>query len=339
MPLDPLVTSGIIAAGASLLSSGMGITSGKLNFRQTRNLMSYQNQLNQQNWAMNNEYNAPLNQRSRLLEAGISPNQIDGSSIATADAPSASLGSSPGTDLSGVAPAALSGFQADADRNEKVENAKFTASQRERSEQLHKGVMEIQGREIKLKDAGIKQADLDSKKTVIEIEEIDNRIEALNESLAQRWYELDLKQQEVATGRFLAYVQNKLVDGTVSRYQAQTAIDWYNATTNRNLSLSQIRKNNADAADTEFELGVKQRTFYEDRVKSDNLDAIQQGFTKGQILDEELEGQRLSNKREKYAQGNFEFDSPGSFLRSVYGLYRGAINSIVGPIAGAAVRK
>lgn len=338
--MDPLVTSGIIAAGASLLSSGMGITSGKLNFRQTRNLMSYQNQLNQQNWAMNNEYNAPLNQRSRLLDAGISPNQIDGSSIATADSPSASLGSSPGTDLSGVTPAALSGFQADADRNEKVENAKFTASQRERSEQLHKGVMEIQGLEINLKKAGIKQADLDSKKTVIEIEEADNRIKALNEGLAQRWYELDLKQQEVTNQRFLAYIQNKLADATISRYQAQTCIDWYNATTNRNLSLSQIRKNNADAADQEFETGVKQRTFYEDRVKSDNLDAIQQGFTKGQILEEELEGQRLANKRERYAQDVIpEFDSVESFLNSTYGLYRGAINSIVGPVAGAAVRK
>ena len=49
-------------------------------YKRNRILMTYQNELNQENFNLQNQYNAPVNQRLRDIEAGINPNM--GNSIA-----------------------------------------------------------------------------------------------------------------------------------------------------------------------------------------------------------------------------------------------------------------
>lgn len=73
MPIPALaVGAGIAAgyAGASLLGSSIG---NKNTYKYSKKLMAYQNELNLQNWRLQNEYNLPINEKNRWLSAGINP--------------------------------------------------------------------------------------------------------------------------------------------------------------------------------------------------------------------------------------------------------------------------
>lgn len=73
MPIPALaVGAGIAAgyAGASLLSSSIG---NKKTYKYSKKLMAYQNELNLENWRLQNEYNLPINEKNRWLSAGINP--------------------------------------------------------------------------------------------------------------------------------------------------------------------------------------------------------------------------------------------------------------------------
>lgn len=56
--------------GMSYLGSSL---TNRQSYRYSKKLMAYQNQLNLQNWKMQNEYNLPINEKNRWLSAGINP--------------------------------------------------------------------------------------------------------------------------------------------------------------------------------------------------------------------------------------------------------------------------
>ena len=144
--IDPLVTSAIISAGAGLAGSGASaIASGKMNRRavkynkwalgQQQDFQAQQAQLGRdwqseqlakanewslQQWQRENEYNTPVNQKERLLAAGINPAlamQGDGSLGMASSAPTAQSPGSPSTPsgssiphLNQITPNLTSGF-------------------------------------------------------------------------------------------------------------------------------------------------------------------------------------------------------------------------------------
>ena len=77
MALDPL-SAGML--GMQALSFGSSVLDGGHSARKSaRSIMDLQNQYAVQNWNMQNEYNAPINQLARLREAGLNPNYLSGS--------------------------------------------------------------------------------------------------------------------------------------------------------------------------------------------------------------------------------------------------------------------
>lgn len=83
----------VIPGAGSLIDFGLGAASSALSNKNSKSLMRYQNNLNIQNWKMQNEYNLPKNQMQRYLDAGLNPNLVYGNLQNTADSlssPSAS---------------------------------------------------------------------------------------------------------------------------------------------------------------------------------------------------------------------------------------------------------
>lgn len=76
--MDPLIGSSLILSGSGLLGGLTSFLGGKSDFSDQKKLMNYQNQLNIQNWNMQNEYNSPANIMKRYEQAGLNPNLIYG---------------------------------------------------------------------------------------------------------------------------------------------------------------------------------------------------------------------------------------------------------------------
>lgn len=87
-------TAAAAAIGAAV-QTGLDLASSsiknKKTYKYSKKLMDYQNKLNIENWNMVNEYNSPLNQRKRNLQAGINPNFGDGSIAQQIASPSAQM--------------------------------------------------------------------------------------------------------------------------------------------------------------------------------------------------------------------------------------------------------
>lgn len=75
MAMDPLVGYGLLSGVSSLASS---IFSNVFGQAQSKELMKYQNELQQQSIDKMNEYNTPANQMKRLAAAGLNPNLVYG---------------------------------------------------------------------------------------------------------------------------------------------------------------------------------------------------------------------------------------------------------------------
>ena len=83
----------LIPGASAILDFGLGVASSGISNSQSKSLMRYQNNLNIQNWKMQNEYNLPKNQMQRYLDAGLNPNLVYGNLQNSADSlssPSAS---------------------------------------------------------------------------------------------------------------------------------------------------------------------------------------------------------------------------------------------------------
>lgn len=77
--LDSNITGALVGAGASVSSGLLGQAfakrNAKIQTKMQKQLMDYQNDINVQNWQMQNEYNNPGAVLQRYVNAGFSPNQ------------------------------------------------------------------------------------------------------------------------------------------------------------------------------------------------------------------------------------------------------------------------
>lgn len=103
--INPGVGTAIGAGAGAILGAGYGLITGNASTRKqytnTRKLMKYQNEINQANWNLVNEYNLPINEKKRLLAAGINPNFAQGTSQA-GEIGASSLGQTDKPDYGGV---------------------------------------------------------------------------------------------------------------------------------------------------------------------------------------------------------------------------------------------
>lgn len=104
MAIDPATIAAVSAAGVNIGTSIFGQKRNvRLQEQANMRLADYQNQLNLQNWHLQNEYNSPSSQMQRYADAGLNPNLIYGS------------GSSSSGNASSVSPA--SAYQTDVRRH------------------------------------------------------------------------------------------------------------------------------------------------------------------------------------------------------------------------------
>lgn len=91
MAVAPAIAAALVGGGASLLgnvfSSIFGGNSTSVANKRTIEAQKYmqerQNEMNIENWKMQNEYNTPANQMKRLQEAGLNPNLVYGNGADT----------------------------------------------------------------------------------------------------------------------------------------------------------------------------------------------------------------------------------------------------------------
>lgn len=85
MPIDPIIGGAIVAGVGSLLSSiftnHANSSAQSKSYRQNKNLMRYQFDLQQRGIDLANIYNLPQNQMKRLANAGLNPNLVYGSGV------------------------------------------------------------------------------------------------------------------------------------------------------------------------------------------------------------------------------------------------------------------
>ena len=76
------------AVGMSAINAGIGAVAGAITagvqHKYNKKMADYQNDINIENWNLQNEYNSPANQRKRLEEAGINPAAVFGSNGSSA---------------------------------------------------------------------------------------------------------------------------------------------------------------------------------------------------------------------------------------------------------------
>lgn len=88
---------------SSLFNRNQARKAEKRQFQMQKDLMSYQNDMNHQNWLEQTEYNTPANQMKRLQEAGLNPNLVYGKGAdATASPISAVSGGSARSNIAGI---------------------------------------------------------------------------------------------------------------------------------------------------------------------------------------------------------------------------------------------
>lgn len=70
--------AGMMGLASSALQVAGNITSSTFSYNKTKELARFQNDMNIENWKMQNEYNLPVNQMLRFNDAGLNPNLIYG---------------------------------------------------------------------------------------------------------------------------------------------------------------------------------------------------------------------------------------------------------------------
>lgn len=89
--MEPITTAALIGAAGTALGSGAGVLGQYSTNAKNLKIAREMNEWNRQMWMDANEYNTPLNQIKRLIEAGLNPRMIYGSGNVTGNV----TGSSP----------------------------------------------------------------------------------------------------------------------------------------------------------------------------------------------------------------------------------------------------
>lgn len=221
MGVTALGAAGIAAGVSALLGAGSGIMSSRLNFRQTRNLMSYQNQLNRQNWTMQNEYNTPVNQRSRLIDAGINPILAGSDAQNTAEGISpVGLGTAQPTDLGSALPSAMDAFNAQANLSNTEAETEYKTALAANTEELTNNIVTFRGYEIQLKEdehrLNEKEAEYKSSLITKANQEADN----LEQQFKQATIMMPLEQRRALLDNAILDISAKLKQGELDHQGA-----------------------------------------------------------------------------------------------------------------------
>lgn len=81
---NPYLVAGATAAFNTISNVVAGNASSRKQYTNNRKLMRYANEINTENWNKVNDYNTPINQKKRMLMAGVNPNFSDFSSNSVA---------------------------------------------------------------------------------------------------------------------------------------------------------------------------------------------------------------------------------------------------------------
>lgn len=225
----------ILGAGASVLGSVLGNKSAQsgadrradeanaLNYR----MFKEQNDFNLDMWNRNNDYNSPVNQLSRLQEAGFNPylSGLDGSvssgTMQSAAASPAQMAQtfnpvSPLDALGAVTQASLLGAQKsniEADTESKKQDTAYKKALESTENSMRDGRIDFLGVQIKLADAQTE----DYKKSVDQrsqqIAQSIADVEMSREQMLINWSDLSLRQQQMQLNKlqfqWLRYVQKQ----------------------------------------------------------------------------------------------------------------------------------
>lgn len=212
------IAVGAIGAGISAVTSGLsGAFGAKLNFRQTRNLMKYQNEMNQQNWMMQNEYNLPVNQMSRLMDAGINPALIGADGSQMAEGINTSNPASVGSSLPDLGSSAAQGFGQAQSVLESASRTSLNKTNEYYTAALGDGNIELNG--INIETGKITNEQL-RERLAAQLAKTQVETDAVSEGLRQRWSQLDLEGRQVAVQEALADIDVKLKNQQWSQNEA-----------------------------------------------------------------------------------------------------------------------
>lgn len=343
--ITALGAAGIAAGASALLGAGSSLMSAKLNFRQTRNLMKYQNQLNQENWMMNNEYNSPINQRSRLLAAGINPNLAGDGMAQTSPIGDASLGSAPGVDLGAGLPGAQDAFGAMAGLENTIADTELKKSLKVTEDALRAGKIELLGVEIDVSKWTANKSKAEIEKMAVEVEKFKAEIDTMGQQVQQQWAQLTLDERRVKVEEALQQIQSDLAASKINRDTAEIAQQWIitnaeaaNKNAQTNLYSLQGKGQQIQNMNDAIDLGLKQ----------DNADAYSDAYKAG--LEQpviENQGKRIDNYGKKFdvdkkamqnGQSPFYFGDGGSLTQDLItvttylGQYVGGSAAVVLPL-------
>lgn len=243
----------IIGAGGSVLNGITGLIATNKANNTNREIARETNASNERinqaqidyNWDMfhaQNEYNNPLNQRKRLVDAGLNPIYygLDGNSSASGQAftPIASEQASPTipNDFSAFGDAAMKFAQIrnlEASTKKMESDAGLSTENAETIRQLRSGQIELQGQQIKL---NVDQHELNGAKRDEILASVDSLRQSVNESSARiddiksqigyRAFEQRLRQCEYE-------LDKRVREGLLSVHEKQLVLSWFEANTNR----------------------------------------------------------------------------------------------------------
>lgn len=228
-----------VAAAKGLLELGSASVKNKQSYKYSKKLMTYQNQLNVENWNRVNEYNLPINERQRLLKAGINPNFGQGSSAAqTISGPTATMEAA-GADLGSMVDAGMQAYQMKKQTDNIEANTKKIQEETKglAIDNANKQLYDYldRGNKIKLDEATIKKLESDG---IISAEQARvARSKATNEVALQN------KQIDSLA------IQNKLapLKYDLDKYNVETSRLSYEETVNHNIALERLQERTVDA--------------------------------------------------------------------------------------------
>ena len=169
--LEALLAGGLLPAAGNLLGNAMNFASNKANNNANMKLAEYQWAKNLEMWNMQNEYNHPKSQMSRLKEAGLNPNLVYGNG---------SVGNTSGSMPTYNAPN-LQAYQGFDQFGETVMKAVSLGLQKKQVD----ADVALKNKDLELKSAELISKNLANSKTEIERDFWIRQFEALTESMEQ----------------------------------------------------------------------------------------------------------------------------------------------------------
>lgn len=229
---------------SSILQMGANSLSASLNYKYQKKLMDYQNQLNVQNWNMQNEYNTPVNQRSRLLDAGINPifaqegaAMVDGiSPVGQASAPGFDFGSAIGT--------GVNAFNAQTQKSAVDVHNDYEKELTATEQQMRSGKVEFLGVQIE----GFRvHSDAERQHMAVELIQAQNDCTRLINDIQLQWAQFSLSERQTAINEFQSYLDGLIKQQHLSQQEQRFIYEIFDIKAGINLKNAQANAANASA--------------------------------------------------------------------------------------------